>query len=141
VVVLFGGQTVDHDVADALAVGFAGRVEPETNLHEFVLQVPVDGLRHPDHSDLAALGQKVLRQQPRVGVRVVAPDDYQPVQAQCLAVLKRIRKLLRLFDLVPARTYHVKATSVLVLEDDVLSQLLVAVRVNADWAVQKAIQS
>lgn len=88
VVVLFGGQSVSHDGADALRVGLAGRVEPEAHLHKLVLEIPVYGLGAADDPDLGTLLQEKLSQKRGVGVGVVTPYHNQTVQLEALAVLE-----------------------------------------------------
>jgi hypothetical protein len=83
-IVLVGGERVRHNGADALRIGLAGIIESETNLHKLILQIPVDGLGTA-HPNLRALPQKILSQQHRISIGIVAANHSESVEFERLA--------------------------------------------------------
>ena len=115
--VLLGGVGVALDVAHNLSIGLSSGIKAKRALDILVLQVTVNGLGAADHLNTAVMGGKILSQNRRVGVGVIAADDHDGVDAVLLADLLRNRELLLGFQLGSAGADDVKAAGISVLVD------------------------
>lgn len=136
-VILLRTHSIQHDVPDQLAISLARSIEPETHLHELILQIPVYSLRAPDHCSLAVVFLEVLSKQASVRVRVIASNHNKTIQLQALAILKTLLELLFRLDLVSPRLNHIEPASILEVINDVVLQLHVLPRVNTNRTFQE----
>lgn len=114
VIVLFGRRSVDHDVADELAVHLGGGVKAKGNGDVRVFQVAVDGLGHPHACRRDLVLQKVVGNDSSIGVAVVAADDDKAVQVELAGSGDRGGEVCISLDLVTTAANHVKAALVAV---------------------------
>ena len=138
--VLAGTVTVALDVADELRVGLTSGIETERGLNLLVLQVAVDGLGATDNLYAILLGSIVLGQNTSVGVRVVATDDNQCLDAELLEDLITCLELALLLQLGTARTDDVETTGVAVLVDELVGELNILVVNQTTRTHQEAIE-
>ncbi len=97
--VFLGREAVALYVADKLGIYFGGGVESERCLHDFVLEVAVDGLGAADHLHSGADVLVVFGKHGGIGVGVVAADDHESLDVELLEDFKAFVELLFLFEL------------------------------------------
>ncbi len=116
--VLLCGVGISLDVSDELRVRLGRRVKAKGALDVIVLQVAVDGLRAADDLYADMIRRKILGQDSRIRVGIVAADDDNRCKAMLLSRLGRRLELLRSLNLCSARTDDIKPACVAVCIDE-----------------------
>ena len=138
--VLACAVAVTLDVAYQLAVCLACRVEAEGGLYLVVLQVAIYGLGTTYHLHSVLLGSIVFGQDAGVGVRVVAADYHEGLDAELAEDLDTALELGFLLQLCPSGADDVESAGIAVLVDEGIREFHVLVVNQAARSHEEAVK-